>query len=153
MPAVSQRGTELNILGGDSDGNAYLLALSGLSRKRRAIGRSSAERRSTRRCRALEHDSRRSGDDGQLGPALRQAYVDAQAHLDVEAVVAALRTRLQNIGSTAAVPDLARFIDSDGDGVSNANDNCPMPQMPIKRRSPMAYVDGAFRPPNYRCRP
>lgn len=126
LPAVSQRGTELNILGGDSDGNAYLLALSGLfaqAASDRAVERGAAIDPTLQEL--LNTTAVDLADDGQLGPALRQAYVDAQAHLDVEAVVAALRTRLQNIGSTAAVPDLARFIDSDGDGVSNANDNCP----------------------------
>lgn len=37
-----------------------------------------------------------------------------------------LRTRLSGLGSIAAVPDLNRFLDSDGDGVVNTSDNCPL---------------------------
>lgn len=131
------RGIDLNILGGDSDANAYLLTVSAVVAQAAAdrlaaagSGSIDATLQELLNTTALDLSA-----DGSLQLPLRQTYLDAQKHVDVEQVAVALRARLAQLGSSAAVPDLNRVIDSDADGIANAMDNCPYvanpTQMPI----------------------
>lgn len=63
-------------------------------------------------------------DDGALAPSLTDELHAAQSTVDPEAVMTALAARLADLGSAATVPDIDRILDSDLDGVVNADDNC-----------------------------
>lgn len=123
---VTQPGTGLNILGGDSDASAYLFALSSVVAQA-AVDKAAASSASIDATlqELLNTTAQDLSDDGQIQAALHQSYLDAQRHVDVDATMAALAARIAQIGSSAAVPDLNRVIDSDGDGVVNGMDNCP----------------------------
>lgn len=123
---VTQPGIGLNILGGDSDPNAYLFALSAVVAQA-AVDKAAASSASIDATlqELLNTTAQDLADDGQLQAALHQSYLDAQHHVDVDATMDALTLRVAQSGSSVSVPDLTRVIDSDGDGVVNAMDNCP----------------------------
>lgn len=132
------RGIDLNILGGDSDANAYLLTVSAVVAQAAAdrlaaagSGSIDATLQELLNTTALDLSA-----DGSLQMPLRQTYLDAQKHVDVDQVTVALRARLTQIGSSATVPDLSRIIDSDADGIANAMDNCPYVANPMQESIP-----------------
>jgi hypothetical protein len=115
-------GIEMNILGGDTDANAYLLAVSAVLAQAAAL-------------RAGEHGSIDSAlqevvntlmrdlrDDGELSGERRAELRAAEEALDPVAVMDLLVARLAELGSDAAVPDIRRIIDRDDDGFVNADD-------------------------------
>ncbi|WP_168210530.1 FG-GAP repeat domain-containing protein [Persicimonas caeni] len=116
---------ELSILGGDTDANAYLFAVSTIftqaAKLRAADGAGSTEANLQE---LLNQYSADFAADGQLDAARADELVAAERAVDTDQVEAMLAARLQDLGSTATVPDLDRFIDTDGDGIVNADDPC-----------------------------
>lgn len=129
---VSAPATSLSLQGGDTDGNAYLLAVSAVfaeaGRRRGSVDAGLQE--------LLNVVAADLADDGALQPALVEELREAQsprwtqsdgsvvAGLDPDAVMENLATRFADVGLNAEVPDLHRILDVDFDGVVNAEDNC-----------------------------
>lgn len=118
-------GISMNILGGDTDANNYLFAVSALAAQaaatQAALGAGSADAALQELLNTTAADL---ADDGKLTTALTMTYQQAQQALQPEDIMNKLSVRLAAIGSTATVPDLNRVIDTDGDGIPNAKDNC-----------------------------
>lgn len=115
-------GTSLDLLGGDSDGNAWLFAVSTLFAQRARQDAPDAIDATLQE--AINTAAQDLADDGTLEEDLVAGLHDAEFTVDVTGVEASLAQRLVDIGSSAEVPDLDRMIDSDGDGLVNASDNC-----------------------------
>lgn len=118
----ASRATDMNILGGDTDANAYLLAVSAILAQAAALteGPIDAELQELVNKVALD-----LGEDGALSSTLIADLVAAERAIDPAAVMSALRARLDDLGSSATVPDLDRMLDTDQDDIVNAADNCP----------------------------
>jgi len=63
-------------------------------------------------------------DDGQLQEAAKAELRAAEDSLVPERVTANLSARMMELGQTGSPPDLDQVLDSDLDGLVNANDNC-----------------------------
>ena len=115
---VGAAGPQLNLLGGDSDANAYLFAVSTLLAQTAQLQSPSAPDAALQ-----ELLNRIAFDLAATGgiDAARGAQLDvALAAIPVGAVEAAFAARYPS----AVVPDLDRILDQDGDGLVNAADNC-----------------------------
>jgi hypothetical protein len=120
VPAVA--GTDMNVAGGDTDENAYLLAASSV------VAQVAADRSGPIDANVQELLNAAAIDfaDGTLTPALKTEVGAALLKLDVAAVAKQLGNRFVQTGSTVVVPDMNRIIDQDRDGLANASDNCPL---------------------------
>lgn len=110
-------GIYLNELGGDTDSNAYLLAVSAILCSASA-GTDSA---------LQELINTISADfeiDGRLETALKTRLHTAALLVDGDAIMAMMRARLVAVGSDATVPNVHRMLDNDDDGTFNIADNC-----------------------------
>ncbi len=112
--AATGAGTSLDIAS-----SAYLFALSAVTAQAAWIsgGESGADAALQELLNKLAVDL---ADDGAVGAALHGALAVAEDALDVRAVTDQLATRLGT-----SVPDLNGQLDSDLDGLLNADDNCP----------------------------
>jgi hypothetical protein len=114
-------GIEMTILGGDTDAGAYLLAVS-------AVLAQVAQARGGAADAALQELLNTTALDLADDGAIAQATIDelrvAEQALDPDLVMSQLATRIAQIGSQAAVPDIHRILDSDLDGHVNRIDNC-----------------------------
>ena len=66
----------------------------------------------------------RTDDDGAMESGRRAKIDAAQLSLDPDAMMAALASRLAELGSNAGVPDVNAILDPDDDGLVNVDDNC-----------------------------
>jgi hypothetical protein len=113
----------LNILGGDSDGNSYLFAVSTILAA--AAQRVSPEAADAALQELVNSISADLAETGGIAPSRRELLAQALATVDTSQVEAALRARLDVLGSVASAPDLDRVLDQDADGLLNPADNCP----------------------------
>jgi hypothetical protein len=109
-------GISMNILGGDSPANAYLLAVSAVLAQ---AGGSDAGIQELVNLIASDLE-----EDGALGSSNGDQVTAGLLALDAAAVIANLGARLDEIGSSGAVPDLGSVLDQDRDGLTNDDDNC-----------------------------
>lgn len=116
-------GIDMNILGGDSDDNAYLLAVSSVMAETARMKSPDAVDAALQEL--LNQVSLDLETTGTIDSARRTALDAGRAALDTGAVEQALGIRLADLGSAAAVPDLDRVLDQDDDGERNIDDNCP----------------------------
>lgn len=116
-------GLEMTILGGDTDANAYLFAVSAVLVQAAATAGGALDAVLQEELNTLALDF---ADDGELEAAHAGALLTAEAALDIDLVETQLAARLAAIGSSADVPDLDRIIDHDLDGTVNRDDNCPV---------------------------
>lgn len=112
----------MNLLGEDSDANSYLLAVSAVLAYAAQI--TDWENQAAALQGLLDGLARDLEGDGQIDPSRLASIADARLFVEPDVVEAALADRLQSLGVTAAPPNLDRSIDHDGDGLSNALDNC-----------------------------
>ena len=112
-------GIDMNILGGDTDANAYLFAVSAVlaNAARNRDGWIDAELQEL--VNGLSEDLE---DDGELAGTAIAELRAAEATLDPDAVMSMLESRLIELGSTVGVPDIRRIIDRDDDGYVSADD-------------------------------
>ncbi len=115
-------GVQMNILGGDTDPNAYVFAVSAVLVQAAVTRAGPGGPVDATLQELLNNISSDLADDGAISSTLELAA--AQAALDPDQVMAHLADRLAAVGSSAAVPDINRIIDSDLDGIANAFDNC-----------------------------
>jgi hypothetical protein len=116
--APGANGTDLDILGGDTFANAYLFAMSAVIAKHTEGGGDGAMQEFLNR---VELDL---APDGILDSATTDALDEAESELNPDEVMNLLEVRLEDIASTAVVPDLHQVLDTDSDGAVNRSDNC-----------------------------
>lgn len=120
---VGLNGVQMNLLGGDSDGNAYLFAVSAVLLQAAWMTDAAAPDAALREL--LEQISRDLEQTGTIDAARSARVADAFATLDTIWVKEGLAARLEALGAPSTVPDLDRILDQDGDGLLNDADNCP----------------------------
>lgn len=113
----------LNLLGGDTDANAYLFAVSVVFAQTALIANPNAVDAELQQ---LLNTAALDFADGSFEPALIARLEAAERKVDVDRVRLSFRTRLSEIGSSSTVPDLHRVLDTDGDGIANGVDPCPL---------------------------
>jgi hypothetical protein len=113
-------GVEMSLLGGDTDANAFLLAVS-VVLIQVAIDRPGPVEASLQ---GLLNRASLDLADGVLSPDLVEEVGDSLLRLNPRVVEGHLAARFVEIGASEAVPDMDRVIDQDRDGVANADDNC-----------------------------
>ncbi len=127
--AVGVDASRMSLVGGDSDSNSYLFAVSSVLAF--AAQLTNWEDQTTALQELLDQLSLDLAGDGELEPARRASVEDARFFMETDDVEAAFAERLRSLESSATFPDLDRSIDQDGDGLVNALDNCrrmPNPQ-------------------------
>jgi hypothetical protein len=115
-------GSQMNLLGGDSDANSYLFALSSVMAFAAQV--TDHEHQTAALQALLDGIALDLEQDGALEASLRASIQDARLFLPTEDVEESFAAHLVTLESTAATPDLDRSIDHDGDGLANALDNC-----------------------------
>src|SRR5690606_10773662 len=124
-------GFAMNLLGGDTDANAYLFAVSTVlaqAAQMRAGGPDGPVDAHLQEI--INTVSDQLTMLGQIAPPLHDELLAAQAAVDPEAVMTTLQDRFDDLGWPAAVADLDRVLDSDLDGHANADDNCRLVENP-----------------------
>ncbi|MFH0902931.1 MAG: hypothetical protein V2A73_20070 [Pseudomonadota bacterium] len=115
-------GTQMNILGGDTDANAYLFSVSTvLAQSARMTSTGGEDATLQELANGIARDL---AADGMIDVDTVRSLRAAQAAVDPKGVMDMLKARLTALKSDAAVPDLDRMLDTDLDGVMNADDNC-----------------------------
>lgn len=117
----SASGVELNVMGGDTDDNAYLLSVGAVMIQTAALREGSIEGN----LQELLNTMARDLADGALEPALFDEVGAALLALDPRRVQRLLATRFDELGITDDVPDMGRVLDQDRDGIVNNDDLCP----------------------------
>jgi hypothetical protein len=116
-------GSRMSVLGGDTDGSAYLLAVSAvLTQAARELDAAAPHAGLEWLLAQLSLDLQQTGAFSSELAAIVAAGVET---LDVAGVERGLGLRLAALGSSATAPDLDRILDQDGDGLPNASDDCP----------------------------
>ena len=121
-------GTSMNMAGGDTDKNAYLLGLSSVIVKAAEI--SAGDSAVEARLQELLNDMTLDMEDGELEQDTRQLITEALAELDTDEVEQRLQERLWGIGLEEQAPDMDRVLDQDRDGLANSDDNCKLVSNP-----------------------
>ena len=114
------QGLQMNILGGDSPANAYLLAASAVLVQAATL-QGPVDAGLQELANAITTDLE---EDGKLSMTNKSRVAAGLLALDSKAVMANLATRLDELGSNAKVPDIDKILDQDGDGLTNDKDNC-----------------------------
>ena len=122
-PAVHH--SEMNMVGGDNQGDAYLFAISviftEIARMNTEQGGGSLEAELQE---LINTASSEFAETGMLPSSVTSYITGVQQSLDIELIMDMLRGRLQEVNSGGTVPDLRRVWDSDADGVVDNDDNC-----------------------------
>lgn len=126
VPATFSPGrhaTQMNLLGGDSDGNTYLFAVSTvLAQAAQLLNPAAPDAAMQELLNQLSLDLEQTGT---IADARRASIAEALASLDTTATEEGFQARLTTLGSSAVIPDLDRILDQDADGYLNRDDNCP----------------------------
>jgi len=109
------QGIQMNLLGGDTPANRYLLAASAVLLQAAGSDAGLQELANTIATNLEEA--------GKLSASSKQKLMAGLLALDAKAVMANLQKRLDDLGSAAVVPDIERVLDTDQDGVVDAS--CP----------------------------
>jgi hypothetical protein len=125
--APGTQAAAMNLAGGDTDDNAYLLAVSATFEvAARSCASCPVGDSPEARLQELLNVAALDLADGALEDDLKARIAAALLALDVAGVRMSLARRLQEVGSTETAPDMSRIIDQDGDDIVNAEDNCPL---------------------------
>lgn len=123
--ALSAAGASLDLFGGNTSANAYLFALSAIfvqaARDRPGAGSVSGDLQEM-----LDHASVELSANGELSAATLAPLRTAESELDPWLTLENLATRMSLLGIVSALPDINAILDTDHDGYTNANDNCPL---------------------------
>lgn len=113
-------GTDMNLLGGDDDNNAYLFALSCVLGQAALLeAPSSPDARLQELVGALALDLE---SDGALSDSRKQTLALARLSLNPMSCAKNMRKRLLATGSSAEVPNILKAVDFDGDGTVDLDD-------------------------------
>jgi hypothetical protein len=132
-------GIGLNEVGGNTDANAYVFAISAVLVKA-ASQAADAGAVDAQLQELLDTIASDLAKDGQVAPNLVAEVRTAEQALDVDLAMDLLTSRLQAIGSNAIPADLNRAIDTDGDGYRNSVDTCPLVANPDQAQIPTGVV-------------
>jgi len=119
-------GIALNELGGDTDANAYLLAISAVLTLAAQTAAGPGGPVDATLQQLLNAIAAELTATGTIEPETIDAIQAAESALDTTQVMADFGARLAELGSTAVVPDIDRIIDADQDDIANASDNCAL---------------------------
>jgi hypothetical protein len=112
----------MNLLGGDSDGNSYLFAVSAVLAYAAQI--TDHEGQAAALQQLLDGLAGDLAGDGEIDASRRVGIDDARLFLNTSVVEASFAERLSALRVRARIPDLDRSLDHDADGLANADDNC-----------------------------
>jgi hypothetical protein len=120
----SAPGVAMSFAGGDNDSNAYLFAVSAVLAQaaRTAAGPSGSVDASLTSL--LNQIAADLAPNGTIAPSIRSQLHQAEQSLDTYAAMDAMTSRFAAVGINVKAPNLDRVIDTDGDGIANADDNC-----------------------------
>jgi cysteine-rich repeat protein len=122
---ITQPGTALDILGGDTLDNAYLFAVSTVLAQAGVESAGGLDGSIDAHLQGLMNEIALDlADDGQIAVDLQATIDAAELGFNTAYVEAALAARLETIGSSAEVPDLDTVLDQDDDLLLNIDDNC-----------------------------
>jgi hypothetical protein len=124
--APGKSGEQMNLLGGDDLGNAYAYGVSAMFAQAAVTAAGPGGPVDAKLQEALNTFALDFSDDGAVAMNRKQPLADAELALRPFWLDRMLQRRLDELGSMATIPNLNRVIDSDGDGVVNAMDNCPL---------------------------
>ncbi len=116
-------GTDMQVVGEDDPENAYLLALSAILAKAAEVRNpdsADAELQEMINTFAQDFES-----DGEVAEARVEPIDEAHRGIDADWITHLLEQRLDDIDSSAEIPDMGRVLDTSGDGFANADDVCP----------------------------
>jgi hypothetical protein len=120
QPAKVGRGNTMDLLGGDTDDNAYLLAMSCvLAQVAKNEAPSSVDAKLQELVSQIALDLE---DDGLLTPTNSALLAAGRAKLDPMRCMNAMKNRALALHSTATVPNIFKAFDYDGDGIADASD-------------------------------
>lgn len=141
-------GNQMSLLGGDDKAGAYVFALASVFVRSAMIkGGGSVEAVLQERVNTIQSGFAASG---KLDQASKDLLRRAQACVRPSDAMSKLQKRFDAISSDAVAPDINRALDSDGDGVPNAEDDCLRvanpDQSPITDRVCASSVDSAAGP-------
>ncbi len=113
--APTRPASRSSVTGEDDDDNAYLLALGAVLLQ------------GTTNQPAIQEllDQLAEAVDEELEWPYSWTLADVEAELPADLVLENLGDHLESLGRARAVPDIHRLLDQDGDGIPNAEDNCP----------------------------
>ena len=114
-----EAGIGMSLLGGDTDANAYLLAVSAVLAQAAVLRDGPIDAELQEMVNMIAEDL---AEDGSLDESTVRELREAEVALELDEVMDDLARRLHELDSMTDVPDLRRFIDSDSDGAVNAND-------------------------------
>ena len=115
-------GTEMNLLGGDTPSNAYLLALSCYV-SQAALNLSDGTDNDAQLQQLINNIATDLETDGVVDPLFIEQKIDQASTLDPYECVASLQKRLEDIGDLITVlPDPQQVFDLDRDGIPNSDD-------------------------------
>jgi len=125
-------GNEMNLLGGSSQANAYLFAVSATLVQAAVIeagegGAVDGELQELINALAIDLE------DGMLAPNRAALIEEAESAVLPEQVLDRLGARLADLGSPAVLPDLNTVLDTDQDGTEDATDTCPWVANPMQQ--------------------
>jgi hypothetical protein len=113
--------TEMNLITGDTDANAYLFGVSTTLVQAAINEGGPIEAAIQQLVNVMSSDL----IDGTLSASTKAKIQAARSGFNATTVVGRFGRYLESIGSSAAAPDMNRVIDQDGDGLVNTMDNCP----------------------------
>ncbi|MBL9024382.1 MAG: hypothetical protein JNL21_19460 [Myxococcales bacterium] len=151
FPGVWQAtsGTAMNMLGGDTDPNAYLLAVSAVLIQAATDAAGGPDGPVDAQLQQLLNQIAQDlEDDGAVNAALVPPLLGAQLALDTTIVKENLADRIAQIGSASSVPDIDRVLDQDHDGLVNNDDNCPRVPNPDQADADADGLGDACAPPS-----
>ncbi|MBI5488989.1 MAG: hypothetical protein HY905_16765 [Deltaproteobacteria bacterium] len=120
----AEQAIRMNILGGDTDPNAYLLAVSAVLAQAAELDAGPGGPVDATLQELLNATAADLEADGALDATTGRLLREAQLALDSATVMADLADRLAALGSPAQVPDIDRILDVDADLLVDADDNC-----------------------------
>ena len=113
-------GTQLNLLGGDTDQAAYVFALSSISLLAAQAANNVTEQ-------AFLNTAQSSfAPAGAVSASLVTAFNTAHPFVEPDYVMQALTKYFTQVSFAGTVPNINRVLDTDGDGIANINDDCVM---------------------------
>ncbi len=118
----------MSLTGGDTDDNAYLLAVGSVLMQAAAMRPGAIDSSFLDLINTASLDL---GATGGFSASLRGQITEALLSLDVDEVASRLGGRFESLGAADIdVPDMHRVLDQDRDGIVNAEDNCPLTYNP-----------------------
>lgn len=122
---LQSAGASLGVVGVNDQDHAYLLALSAVLIRAAELDASGHRSRATALQQLLDEIAETLSAGTGLDDEMRAALQAAEETLDLAEIRQQLAAYLAEAGSDALVPAVEQVVDTDGDGIVNAEDNCP----------------------------